>query len=328
MNILIENPELQNISILPGVIPSMKEYEISVASATTIKGNFGDILTQQVTFDNFIVLYHVLHITQTLKFRIVDSTKCIPFLFGIKGTICQNLKPSEEPCLFEGQCKLLSVAALLSEKALPPGEYHLFQLNVAREYLSDLKSSYPHVLNDRFINEVGDPGCTHIYTTITPLRALLRIRSIMDCKDAGAAGRSQIIYSANQILIYIMEELATRKINGFSLSNKDKQTLIGIKAYIINNLGQKMTISALGKKFGIADTNLKINFKTMFHTTIHNFVIGSKMELAKLLLEEGEDVNQVACKVGYLETTNFIRAFKKLTGMTPANYRSGLAHRN
>ena len=319
MNMLIENPELLNVSILPGVLPSMKEYEIPVASATTIKGDFGVILTQQVTFDHLTVLYHVLHIKEDLKFGVLDGNAAqIPFLFGLKGTI------SQEPCLFEGECKLFSVPLLLSGKALTPGEYHLFQLNVGREYLTELKSSYPHVVNDPFLNE----ECVHTFSTVTPLRALLRIRSILSCKDSGAAGRTQIIYSANQLLIYIMEGLAGKKINGFQLSGKDKRALVEVKAYIINNLGGKITIAGLSKKFGMADTNLKINFKMMFHSTIHNFVIGSKMELAKLLLEEGEDVNQVAGKVGYIETTNFIRAFKKKFGITPTGYKAGLAHRN
>ncbi|WP_074242006.1 helix-turn-helix transcriptional regulator [Chitinophaga niabensis] len=326
MNMLIENPELLNVSILPGVIPSMKEYEIPVATATTIKGDFGVILTQQVTFDHFTVLYHVLHLKEELKFRVLDGNAAyIPFLFGLKGTINQQLK---EPCLFEGECKLVSMPLLLSGKALTPGEYHLFQLNVGREYLTELKSSYPNVVNDPFLNEAGNYECAQTYSTVTPLKALLRIRAILSCKDPGAAGRMHIIYSANQLLIHIMEGLAGKKINGFQLSGKDKRALVEVKAYIINNLGQKITISGLGKKFGMADTNLKMNFKTMFHSTIHNFVIGSKMELAKLLLEEGEDVNQVAEKVGYPETTNFIRAFKKKFGVTPAAYKSSLAYRN
>lgn len=326
MNMLIENPELLNVSILQGVIPSMKEYEIPVASATTIKGDFGVILTQQITFDHFTVLYHVLHIKEDLKFRVLDSnSKYIPFLFGLKGCIA---KAEEEHSLFEGECKLFSVPLLLSGKALTPGEYHLFQLDVGREYLTELKSAYPHVVNDPFLNEAGHLRCTSAYSTVTPLKALLRIRSIISCKDPGAVGRTQIIYSANQLLIHIMEGLAGKKINGFHLSGKDKRALVEIKAYIINNLGQKITISGLGKKFGIADTNLKINFKTMFHTTIHNFVVGNKMELAKLLLEEGEDVNQVAGKVGYPETTNFIRAFKKKFGVTPAGYKSRLVRTN
>lgn len=323
MNMLIENPELLNVSILPGVTPSMKEYEIPVATATTITGDFGVILTQQVTFDHFTVLYHVLHLKDDLKFRVLDSNSTyIPFLFGLKGTISQHQK---EPCLFEGECKLYSVPLLLSGKVLPRGEYHLLQLNVGREYLSELKSSYPNVVNDPFLNKAG---CVQTYSTVTPLRALLRIRSILSCKEPGAAGRMHIIYSANQLLIHIMEGLAGKMINGFKLSGKDKRALVEVKAYIINNLGEKITIASLGKKFGIADTNLKMNFKIMFHSTIHNFVIGSKMELAKLLLEEGEDVNQVAGKVGYPETTNFIRAFKKKFRVTPAAYKASLAYRN
>jgi AraC-like DNA-binding protein len=52
----------------------------------------------------------------------------------------------------------------------------------------------------------------------------------------------------------------------------------------------------------------------------------ARAELAKELLQRGDHpLLQIAHELGYSESQNFIRAFKRWTGQTPEQYRRGLS---
>lgn len=323
MNILIDNHlEQDSTAELADLDSYLKGYVIPVASHSIIKGDFGVFLSQRITFDNFVIRYLIFDVHKPTILQLDDDTPGIPILFSIKGALTFDLRCYDEDQLSEGQFKILSATNLIQNKILTPGEYHLFQLNISKKYLSDFKSSYPKVLNELFLDQKERKTNYSLINTIIPLKAILRIRSITGCKEVRAAGRSLIESSTSQLIIYLLDEWTNKKNYDTILNKKDTQALEAVKAYIINNLGSKNTISALGRRFGIAETNLKSNFKLMYKTTIHNFVTDSKIEMAKLLLEEGEDIPVIADKVGYPEASNFTRVFKRITGSTPAYYRN------
>lgn len=52
------------------------------------------------------------------------------------------------------------------------------------------------------------------------------------------------------------------------------------------------------------------------------YVDMQRMEYAKKLLREtGDSLNEIVAKSGYIDSSNFIRKFKKDICMTPINYR-------
>jgi AraC-like DNA-binding protein len=57
-------------------------------------------------------------------------------------------------------------------------------------------------------------------------------------------------------------------------------------------------------------------------TTIHNYLVRCRMDAAKtLLLSTDMTVSQVAEEVGIESEAYFCNSFKKLTGITPKEYR-------
>ena len=58
--------------------------------------------------------------------------------------------------------------------------------------------------------------------------------------------------------------------------------------------------------------------------TLTAYIEGIRMENAKELLKnEGLSIADVAASVGYLDTNYFGKVFKKYSGITPGQYRSG-----
>lgn len=73
---------------------------------------------------------------------------------------------------------------------------------------------------------------------------------------------------------------------------------------------------------GIPERTLKRRFRTATGTSLIEYVQGLRIEEAKRLLEGGQlSVDDISADVGYEDHSFFRRLFKRLTGLTPSQYR-------
>ena len=69
--------------------------------------------------------------------------------------------------------------------------------------------------------------------------------------------------------------------------------------------------------------NLERRFKKATANTAVEYMQRVKIEAAKISLESSkENVNEVMYKVGYTDSKAFRTTFKKITGLSPVQYRS------
>lgn len=93
------------------------------------------------------------------------------------------------------------------------------------------------------------------------------------------------------------------------------------KDLLIKNMAEPPTIAELASKVEINEFRLKEGFKSMYGTTIYNYLMDHKMNLAKSLLDSKEyKVQDVAYDLGYSNASHFISSFKNKFGVTPKKY--------
>lgn len=93
--------------------------------------------------------------------------------------------------------------------------------------------------------------------------------------------------------------------------------------FIEKNFQEKITVDQLANMFAIGRRNLERRFKKATSNTVVEYIQRVKMEAAKMNLESSrENVNEVMYKVGYTDTKAFRSTFKKITGLSPVQYRS------
>jgi transcriptional regulator GlxA family with amidase domain len=96
-----------------------------------------------------------------------------------------------------------------------------------------------------------------------------------------------------------------------------------IQEFIENNFKEKITIDQLAAMQAIGRRNLERRFKKATSNTIVEYIQRVKMEAAKVSLESSrENVNEVMYKVGYTDTKAFRTTFKRITGLSPIQYRT------
>jgi len=110
------------------------------------------------------------------------------------------------------------------------------------------------------------------------------------------------------------------------LPPKQVEKVKAIKQYITDNIDKHFTLEELSRQFGIPLTSMKASFKGIYGTSIYAYIRSHRMQIAASMLRQTrENVTTVAGRVGYNNPSKFAAAFKKVIGVSPAQYQKDLA---
>ena len=90
--------------------------------------------------------------------------------------------------------------------------------------------------------------------------------------------------------------------------------------YIDSNLNKDLSLKTLQKKFFISGSYLCQIFKQTTGSTLHEYIVYKRISRAKQYLKNGESASNAAYKSGYSDYSNYVRAFRKVTGYSPREY--------
>lgn len=91
-------------------------------------------------------------------------------------------------------------------------------------------------------------------------------------------------------------------------------------SYINEHFSEQLTLETLAKDSFVSVNQLCKIFKNSFGTTIAKYITAKRISEAKKLLSKGSNVADTAKLCGFSDYANFIRVFKKSTGISPGKY--------
>lgn len=92
--------------------------------------------------------------------------------------------------------------------------------------------------------------------------------------------------------------------------------------YLHTHYQQKITISELTRIFHINRTTLMERFVAATGVSIMEYLIGLRVRLATMMLRDTMlPVSEIMMRVGFNDITHFGRTFRRMTGMSPSDYR-------
>lgn len=146
------------------------------------------------------------------------------------------------------------------------------------------------------------------------------------------------------LLIYLVEKftdretaIKTAKIFAIDIKRDNQSQFIMFKGqnghtdedikkaqkFIENHFHERITTDELSNKFAISRRNFERRFKRATNNTVNEYVQRVKIEAAKKTFETTrKNITEVMLDVGYNDTKAFRGIFKKITGMTPIDYRN------
>ena len=107
--------------------------------------------------------------------------------------------------------------------------------------------------------------------------------------------------------------------------HNDNEILTAQK-FIEENYTEKMTVDELADKVSISRRSFERRFKSATNNTPSEYIQRVRIEAAKRSFEASrKNVVEVMYDVGYTDTRTFRDVFKKITGLTPMEYRNKYA---
>ncbi|MCR5102461.1 MAG: response regulator [Butyrivibrio sp.] len=114
-----------------------------------------------------------------------------------------------------------------------------------------------------------------------------------------------------------------RKIN---TNGKSGNIILDITNYISENIGREIFVSEIADYIGMNPEYLTRYFKKEQGISIKKYIDKERIDRSKQLLQNTDiSVTDIAEKVGYSGYSNYARAFKQHTGISPTSYRENIA---
>ncbi|MEO7523666.1 MAG: helix-turn-helix domain-containing protein [Ferruginibacter sp.] len=99
--------------------------------------------------------------------------------------------------------------------------------------------------------------------------------------------------------------------------------ILKAQEFIEKNIHERMTIDELADMTAMGRRSFERRFKQATNNTVLEYIQRIKVEAAKRQFESSrKNINEVMYDVGYTDTKAFRDLFRKLTGLTPIDYRN------
>lgn len=180
-----------------------------------------------------------------------------------------------------------------------------------------------------------------LFTQMFPNVALVTEKIITDEKGIYSSGGA---FSYLNLILYLIEKYAGRqmavlaaKVFAIEIERSNQLSFVVFQGqklhqdeaikkaqlHIEQHYDQKIKVEQLASLVALSRRNLERRFKKATNNTVAEYIQRVKIEAAKISLEGARDnVNEVMYSIGYTDAKAFRETFKKVTGLSPIEYRN------
>lgn len=95
-----------------------------------------------------------------------------------------------------------------------------------------------------------------------------------------------------------------------------------VKDYIDKNFNKKISLYGLSSLLHYSTVSITEHFRKEFGTTVTKYVLNKRVDYSKKLLpDKALTIKEIAEKCGFENSEYFMKCFKKITGVTPTQWR-------
>ncbi|RBQ28938.1 helix-turn-helix domain-containing protein [Aliarcobacter vitoriensis] len=199
--------------------------------------------------------------------------------------------------------------------------YTTFMIAIKKELFLKLGSPIENIKS--YMNEAYIKMRTHIYNGNIDLEQFEILNTLnSSCFDEDLLKNLYLESKSMNLLHYTVEKIAKVLNNDFI--NYDKNRLSSLeraKDIIMKEYSSNLSIKDIAYKSATNECYLKKDFKQYFKMTILDMLQKRRLEVAKELLKDDFNINEVALKVGYKHSGYFSKLFTDYFKITPSEYK-------
>jgi AraC-like DNA-binding protein len=121
------------------------------------------------------------------------------------------------------------------------------------------------------------------------------------------------------IIHRLFTEYGSKKLHSNSFTC-DSYNNFKMREYLTNNYSRDISLLDLCNLTGMSKYNIIKSFKQEFNITPHQYMIITRINKAKFLIEKNMDITEASLKCGFYDLSHMSRNFKKVFGVSPGKY--------
>lgn len=139
--------------------------------------------------------------------------------------------------------------------------------------------------------------------------------------------QSLLNYMATIVLGELHQQFDSQ-MNRFAKEQKKNQLYYDIVDYINRNIDKNITVASIADEFGYNEKYLSHMFGQISGLTLKQFILQNKISKANFLLSDTNMlVTEISNSLGFSDCHNFMKCYKRITGLTPTEYRNSFSKR-
>ncbi len=243
-----------------------------------------------------------------------------------------------------GKCKMFAAHSVSSLSAgeviiLPPGTLHRsqyencaverFTLYFTEKYLKDLIPLLGESFTSEKLKKSTVSFCGEKLKNLKRcFEDILRIQTEYQNESQNTVAEDR--FNSLQIKIRLLEILnlvasnTQREENLFVASSKSQTEIEKAAKFIFENYAQEITLVQAAKMAGMRDTYFSRRFKEVTGLGFREYLLNVRIQHSmQMLLKSELSVTQIATACGFSDGNYFGDIFKKITGISPREFRKG-----
>ena len=283
-----------------GKEPVFKVQLVGLTKETQLSGGRftanADVLLQEVNKTNLII---IPAIDGNMELALEENKAFIPWI------VQQYNQGSEVASLCLGAFLLASTGLLKGRKCAT----HWMAENNFRRMFPDVSLVTEKIITD----EKGIYSSGGAFSYLNLILYLIEKYTGRDMAVLAAKVFAIEIERSNQLSFTIFQ----------GQKGHDDETIRKAQEFIEKNYHEKITVDQIASMLALGRRNLERRFRKATSNSVVEYIQRVKIEAAKLSLESSrENVNDAMYKVGYTDPKAFRVSFKKITGLSPLQYRN------
>lgn len=243
-----------------------------------------------------------------------------PSLFLVERNA--SIKCGEIFCIFSGKGCLKFRNQIWHLKknqvvVLPPGEPHAYEsdprdpfgMSWLELYGGDSRRILQHVVDTQ-----GPVIEGSIFSDASAALGLLQQRLMTD-------ERQEVSLDIYRLLLELLKN--ERRLFITDLSEDVRENFQRVEAYIDAHIGDKISNTQLALICGVSRPYFIAQFKALYHMPPQEYIMRRRIRKgAQILMQTNLTVEDISERLGFCNSSHFIRRFHKEEGMTPLKYRN------
>lgn len=258
-------------------------------------------------------------------------------ILGVRGKISISID-GEPVDILPGECVLLRPGATIGGggPARGPIDFYWVHFFAAwRESIIFQKSSIilrPNVTVDfdkirhrEFITELNNVSMLpDKFRLNQQARAFLLFGQLLDVSNSYRYSQRESDFMTGALLV----ELSHQYLSGLAEKKRDESALTArICEWIRSHMSADLTVGSVAGHFAMNADYLSRLFRRELGTNLRSYLLDMRLETAKVLLMQTDiPIARVARNSFFNDERNFMKLFKRRTGVTPTQYREGFSH--